>query len=125
MKKFEINALGEGKQIWFTIGRLKKVENLLKKPIGQIMLECDSLSIENLVGLLQIGLEHYGLKPAVYYEDAIDKALENGYDLIDIQMPVSKAVAASGILGKARYYALFPEEMTEKEKINIEVEEKN
>ena len=52
----------------------------------------------------------------------IDEAMENGYSIADIQLPVVKAVAASGILGVGAYYQLFPDELTDEQKADIEYE---
>ena len=42
--------------------------------------------------------------------------------IADIQLPVVKAVAASGILGVSAYYQLFPDELTDEQKADIEYE---
>ena len=124
MKKIDIPALGEGQQVWFNIGRLRQVEEYLKQPIGEILKATDNLSLKVLLALLMFGMKQNGNKPEQYYSDLIDKAFDNGYDITDIQLPVIKAVIASGIMGQSMYYSLFPEELTEQAKQEIE-EEKN
>lgn len=122
MKKIDIPAFGEGQQIWFNIGRLCRVEAELKCPIGDVLQQTDKLSLKNLIVLLRIGMSQNGNKSEQYYSDKIDEALENGYSIVDIQLPVVKAVAASGLLGAGTYYQLFPDEMTEEAKEAIEKE---
>ena len=99
MKKIDIKAFGEGQQIWFNIGRLRRVEDMLKCPIGEVLQDADKLSLKNLLVLLSVGMSQNGNKTEQYYAEKIDEAMENGYSIADIQLPVVKAVAASGILG--------------------------
>ena len=98
MKKIDIKAFGEGQQIWFNIGRLRRVEDMLKCPIGEVLQDADKLSLKNLLVLLSVGMSQNGNKTEQYYAEKIDEAMENGYSIADIQLPVVKAVAASGIL---------------------------
>lgn len=44
-------------------------------------------------------------------------------EIEEIQMPVAKALVASGALGKKVYYQLFPEELTEAKAEALEKEE--
>lgn len=113
MKKIDIKAFGEGQQIWFNIGRLRRVEDMLKCPIGEVLQDADKLSV---------GMSQNGNKTEQYYAEKIDEAMENGYSIADIQLPVVKAVAASGILGVGAYYQLFPDELTDEQKADIEYE---
>lgn len=122
MKKIDITPFGIGQQIWFNIGRLKRVEEILKQPISDVLQNTDKLSIQTLLVLLSVGMSQNGNKSEQYYVDKIDKALDQGYSLMDIQLPVIKALAASGILGEAFYYNLFPDELTEEKKVQIENE---
>ncbi len=124
MKKIDIPAFGEGQQIWFNIGRLRRVEEMLKCPIGSVLQDADKLSLKNLLVLLGVGMSQNGNKSEQYYAEKIDKALEDGYSIVDIQLPVIQAVAASGLLGKGAYYQLFPDELTEEAKEAI-AKEKN
>lgn len=110
MKKIDIEFFGIGQQIWFNIGRLKRIEEILKKPIGAVLQESDQLSLSNLIVFLQVGMSQLGNKPAQYFEQKIDEALDNGASIVDIQQCVLKAVAGSGLLGKEYYYQMFPEE---------------
>ena len=69
-----------------------------------------------------VGMSQNGNKTEQYYAEKIDEAMENGYSIADIQLPVVKAVAASGILGVGAYYQLFPDELTDEQKADIEYE---
>lgn len=122
MKKIDIPAFGEGAQVWFNIGRLRRVEEELKAPIGDVLQQTDKLSLKNLLVLLRIGMSQNGNKSEQYYSDKIDEVLENGFSIVDIQLPVMKAVAASGILGASMYYQLFPDELTEDAAAQVESE---
>ena len=62
MKKIDIKAFGEGQQIWFNIGRLRRVEELLKCPISEVLQEADKLSLKNLLALLSVGMSQNGNK---------------------------------------------------------------
>lgn len=110
MKKIDIKAFGIGEQIWFNIGRLKRVEEMLKKPIGTILQESDNISLSNIIVFLQVGMSQNGAKSAQYYEEKIDRALEDGFSIIDIQHCILLAIAGSGLMGKEFYYQFFPEE---------------
>lgn len=122
MKKVDVPAFGEGQQIWFNIGRLKRVEEMLHQPIGEILQNTTTLSLKNLLVFLVVGMSQHGSRNEQYYIEKIDHALENGYTIEDIQLPVLKAVAGSGLLGKAFYYQLFPEELTDEARNDIEAE---
>lgn len=124
MKKVNIEAFGEGQQVWFNIGRLKKVEEKLKKPIGEVLQDADQLNLTNMLVLLQAGMSQNGDKSEQYYSNKIDEALEKGFSIVDIQLALVKAVAGSGLLGQGFYYQMFPEELTE-EKIKEINAEKN
>lgn len=112
MKKIDVPWLGIGQQIWFNIGRIKRVEGLLHKPISEVAKEMTGLNVTNLIVLLQVGNSHNGMKSEQYYEDVIQQAMDNGTPLAEIYQNVLKALIASGVLGDAMYYQIFPEEMT-------------
>ena len=122
MKKIDMTPFGEDQNIWFNIGRLRRVEEILKQPIGEVLKNLSNLSLQSLIVLLMVGMRQYGTHNAQYYEDKIDKALADGYALEDIQYCAFKAIASSGIMGKAAYYQYFPEELTSTEEKEIEAE---
>lgn len=116
-KKIDFPAMGEEKQIWFNIGRLQKVEELLGVPIGEIMQTLDKLNIKYMVVFLRVGMMQEGFKSEQYWQEKMDEAFDNGFTLNDIQTPIMQAIVASGLLGEAAYNALFPNEaMPEKSK---------
>ena len=69
MKKIDIKAFGEGQQIWFNIGRLRRVEDMLKCPIGEVLQDADKLSLKNLLVLLSVGMSQNGNKTEQYYAE--------------------------------------------------------
>lgn len=125
MKKIDMEPFGEDQQIWFNIGRLRRVEEILKQPIGEILKNLSNLSLKSLIVLLMVGMRQHGTYNEQYYEDKIDKAMDAGYALGDIQYCVLKAIASSGIMGKVTYYQYFPEELTPSEDKEIEAEKTN
>lgn len=62
MKKIDIKAFGEGQQIWFNIGRLRRVEDMLKCPIGEVLQDADKLSLKNLLVLLSVGMSRTAIR---------------------------------------------------------------
>lgn len=114
-KKIDFPAMGEGKQIYFGISKLQKLEEVLNKPLGEIMQGFDKLNIKYMVTFLRVGMSHDGYKSEQYWQDRLDEAFEKGYTLEDIQTPIMKAIVASGLLGNAAYNTLFPNEATEEE----------
>ena len=73
----------------------------------------------------EVVLIHSSIIPQ-WYANKLQELVDEGIDLeTDIQIPVVKCIAGSGILGKAVYYKLFPEEMTESVSEELEKERKN
>lgn len=126
MKKFNFEFFAPGQQIYFDVGRIMQVENVLKKGIGEIVLE-QNLNMSTLCVLLSIGLRHYGMQSPETVAKKLQTLLDEGADIEEIQMPVAKALGASGALGRKVYYQLFPEELTEEkaEVLKKEEEAKN
>ena len=126
MKKVKFNHFGQEQEIYFNIARLAEVEKLTGHSIGYVIKNQD-LDINSLAAWLMVGLRHDGgtRKNQQYYLDELQRAIENGVDINDIQQTVIKAIAGSGILGKQAYYQMFPEEKTAKVKKELEVAEKN
>lgn len=112
MKTVNYEVFGHGQDIYFNIGRLAAVENLVKVPIGEII-SAQYLNLNHLAGLLCVGLSHHQKRTPQWYLDKIQELLDEGIAIEEIHEPVVKALAASGIMGKAIYYAYFPEENTE------------
>ena len=72
MKKIDMEPFGEDQQIWFNIGRLRRVEEILKQPIGEILKNLSNLSLKSLIVLLMVGMRQHGTYNEQYYEDKID-----------------------------------------------------
>lgn len=116
----------EGQSLRLTIGRLADVETMTGQPIGNLLRLNQGLNLSALAALLSAGLrDDNGVKPASYYLAEIQKALDAGHTIEEIQGPVFKAVVATGILGKKVYMQVFPEKATKKMQAEAEEEEKN
>lgn len=76
-----------------------QVENVLKKGVGEIVME-QNLNMGTLCVLLSIGLRHYGLQNPEKVAKNLQTLLDEGVEIEEIQMPVAKALVASGALGK-------------------------
>ena len=126
MKKVKCKHFGQEQEIYFNNARLAEVEKLTGHSIGYDIKDQD-LDINSLAAWLMVGLRHDGgtRKNQQYYLDELQRAIENGVDINDIQQTVIKAIAGSGILGKQAYYQMFPEEKTAKVKKELEIAEKN
>lgn len=112
MKTVNYEVFGYGQDIYFNIGRLAAVENLIKVPVGEIIAS-QYLNLNHLAGLIAVGLSHHQKRTPQWYLDKIQELLDKGMTIEEIHEPVVKALAASGIMGKEVYYAFFPEENTE------------
>lgn len=122
MKKIDFEFFAPGQQIYFDVSRIMQVENVLKKGVGEIVME-QNLNMGTLCVLLSIGLRHYGLQNLEKVAKKLQTLLDEGVEIEEIQMPVAKALVASGALGKKVYYQLFPEELTEAKSEALEKEE--
>lgn len=119
MKKVKIDFFGAEEEIYFDISRIMEVEKATSLSIGQIIMS-QQLNMSNLAVLLMIGMKHTTHKKAVpNWAEEIEKALNDGVEIMEIQEAVSKALVGSGILGKAAYYKVFPEELTPETKAEI------
>lgn len=119
MKKVKIDFFGAEEEIYFDISRIMEVEKATGLSIGQIIMS-QQLNMSNLAVLLMIGMKHTTHKKAVSnWAEEIEKALNDGVEIMEIQEAVSKALVGSGILGKAAYYKVFPEELTPETKAEI------
>lgn len=122
MKKIDFEFFAPGQQIYFDVSRIMQVENVLKKGVGEIVME-QNLNMSTLGVLLSIGLRHYGLQNPEKIAKKLQALLDEGMEIEEIQIPVAKALVASGALGKKVYYQLFPEELTEAKAEALEKEE--
>lgn len=98
-KEIEFRHFGEEATIYFNIKRLSELEAKAKKPIASLV--NTELSIELILVMLQIGLQHvYGLKSQDFYSNKIEEFLENDGHITQIWSDLLRALLASGILGK-------------------------
>ena len=125
MKKIEFPLFGENEYMYLNIGRLIDIERMTGKSAGEII-KSQNLDLGLLTIILSVALRHHKMRTPQWYAEEMQKLVDKGCDLeIDIQMPVVKCIAGSGILGKAVYYKLFPEEVTPKAEEEINEERKN
>lgn len=125
MKKVEFPLFGENEYMFLNIGRLIDIERMTGKPAGEII-KNQNLDLGMLTIILSVALRHHKMRTPQWYANKLQDLVDEGIDLeTDIQIPVVKCIAGSGILGKAVYYKLFPEEMTENSKKELETERKN
>ena len=125
MKKVEFPLFGENKYNFLNICRLIDIERMTGKPAGEII-KNQNLDLGMLTIILSVALRHHKMRTPQWYANKLQDLVDEGIDLeTDIQIPVVKCIAGSGVLGKAVYYKLFPEEMTENSKEELETERKN
>lgn len=125
MKKIEFNLFGENEYMFLNINRLIDIERMTGKSAGEII-RGQTLDLGLMTIILSVALRHHKMRSPQWYADKMQDLLEKGIDLEqDIQMPIVKCIAGSGILGKAVYYKLFPEEVTDKAQEEIAEERKN
>lgn len=125
MKQIPFELFGQGQYMYMDIGRFITLEKLTGKPIGEII-KSSEVDLGFIANFLTIALRHHGNKQTGFYIEKIQELCETSdFDIVtDIQMPIVKCIAASGLLGKAYYYAVFPEEITPDAKKEI-IAEKN
>ncbi len=125
MKKIEFSLFGENEYMYLNIGRLIDIERMTGKSAGEII-KGQNLDLGLLTVILSVALRHHKMRTPQWYAEKMQELVDEGIDLeTDIQMPVVKCIAGSGILGKAVYYKLFPEELTEKAEKELKKERKN
>ena len=125
MKKIEFPLFGENEYMYLNIGRLIDIERMTGKPAGEII-KGQNLDLGLLTVILSVALRHHKMRTPQWYAEKMQELVDEGIDLeTEIQMPVVKCIAGSGILGKAVYYKLFPEELTEKAEKELRKERKN
>ena len=125
MKKVDFPLSGENEYMFLNIGRLIDIERMTGKPAGDII-KNQSLDLGMLTIIFSVSLRHHKMRTPQWYANKLQDLVDEGVDLeTDIQIPVVKCIAGSGILGKAIYYKLFPEETTENSKEELETERKN
>lgn len=125
MKKIEFALFGENEYMYLNIGRLIDIERMTGKSAGEII-KGQNLDLGLLTVILSVALRHHKMRTPQWYAEKMQELVDDGLDLeTEIQMPVVKCIAGSGILGKAVYYKLFPEELTTKAEQELKKERKN
>ena len=125
MRKIEFPLFGENEYMFLNIGRLIAIVRMPGKPAGDII-KNKRLDLGMLTIILSVALRHHKMRTPQWYANKLQELVDEGIDLeTDIQIPVVKCIAGSGILGKAVYYKLFPEEMTESVSEELDKERKN
>ncbi|MCF0142479.1 MAG: hypothetical protein HUJ75_03795 [Parasporobacterium sp.] len=125
MKKIEFPLFGENEYMYLNIGRLIDIERLTGKAAGDII-RSQTLDLGMLTVILSVALRHHKMRTPQWYADKLQQLVDEGIDIeTDIQIPIVKCIAGSGILGKSVYYKIFPEEITENANRELEQERKN
>lgn len=128
VRKVPFELFGEGQYLRFDIGKFMIVEQIMKKPIGELLKGSTQLDLTLLTILLHVGVRTDGefqAKSLEWYADKIQELLLDGHGMEEIQLPVIRAVAATGILGHTAYVNAFPEQKTGKLTKKAEAEGKN
>lgn len=114
-----------GQEIKLTINSYSRIQEKLKKPIGELLSLTRPMDVSLICELLAEGLKSYGYHDANWYGNRIQELLDTGKmeSIADIQMLVAKAVIASRFYGKELYFMTFPEEMTEEDKEWMKIKE--
>lgn len=109
MKQIPFELFGPGQYLYFDIGRLIQAENLTGKSAGEII-QGQTLNLSLMTALFSVGLRHHGIKNPQWYADKMQELITEGHEMQEFTEPLVKAIVGSGILGRAVYYAVFPEE---------------
>lgn len=123
MKTVKCNYFGDNEYIMFNMSRLMEFEAAIGTTIGEL-LQTTSWPINTIITGYFIGMKQYKRNAQKYYE-LCDKLLSDenqDMSLLALQAPLMKALVASGVFGSKMYYNMFPEEMTEEDKLAVEEE---
>lgn len=123
MKTVKCNYFGDNEYIMFNMSRLMEFEAAIGTTIGEL-LQTTNWPINTIITGYFIGMKQYKRTATKYYE-LCDKLLSDesqDISLLALQAPLMKALVASGVFGTQMYYNMFPEEMTEDDKLAVEEE---
>lgn len=113
------DLFGDGQSIRLTIGKFMAIEQMLKKPISEVLNLQRALDLTSLTVILSVGIQSADgkikTKSPQWYAERIQELLEDGHEMDEIMIPVIKAIAASGIMGHSAYLAVCPDATTEDE----------
>ena len=122
MKKIKCDWFGEGEELYFNIMRLAEFEKAIGRPIQRLFIE--GFFLDDLFIAYEIGLRHEGRRKPQFYINKIQELMySKDLSIGELITPVQKALIASGVAGKQAYYGMFPEELTDDEKDELEAEE--
>lgn len=128
-KKIPFNFFKEGQFLKLDIGKLKAIEDMVGRPIGEIIANSQAISLTTIIAVLTVGLHEPNgqlkLHTPKHYADLMQKYFDDNDDAdIDaIIVPVFKALVSTGILGRSVYLATFPEDATPEMKESVKDEE--
>ena len=98
-KTVPFEVFGPNQYLMFNILRLAELEKATGRTINSMMTNGDA-GVEFCLKALPIAMkQHYRPDPKEF-ADRIEKHLENGGTLSDIEVPIIKAIVATGIYGK-------------------------
>lgn len=123
MKTVTCDFFRDGDYIMFNIQRLMELEAAVGKPIGEL-LQMPTWPINSIVSGYAIGMKQHKRNPQQYFElidDLLSKE-DSDVSLLTLQAPLMKAIVASGAYGMKMYYKMFPDELTQTDKLAIEEE---
>lgn len=124
MQKVPFELFGEGQYLYFNVARLAQLEQACGCGISNIVSK-QELNLGVLIKIFMIGLGQHKKQNELWYAQRMQELLDDGASLEEeFYIPAVKAIAGSGILGKAAYYAAFPEELTDKAAQDVEDEKK-
>lgn len=128
-KKIPFEFFKEGQFLKLDIGKLKAIEDMVGRPIGEIIANSQAISLTTIIAVLTVGLHEPNgqlkLHTPKHYADLMQKYFDDNDDAdIDaIIVPVFKALVSTGILGRSVYLATFPEDATPEMKESVKDEE--
>lgn len=123
MKTVKCNYFGDNEYIMFNMSRLMEFEAAIGTTIGEL-LQTGNWPINTIITGYFIGMKQYKRNAQKYYElcDQLLSDESQDMSLLALQAPLMKALVASGVFGSKMYYNMFPEEMTEDDKLAVEEE---
>lgn len=123
-KTIPFNLFGKQQELGFTISGLAAFERVQGKSIQQIVQSGDA-GFNFCLTAFPICLEN--IAPHLY-EKKIEKCLDEGYDIVDIAVPIVEAIAITGALGKGYAERVkrkhYPEQYPSEPELDEEMEKK-
>lgn len=85
--------------MYFDISRLAALEKITGRSITKMFGNEETTGVNFVIMACQIGLSHHNFKTD--YASLIEKYLDSGGKLSDLEIAISSAILASGIFGKS------------------------